>query len=538
MRFATRLLCISLCCAAAASADQVLIHAGRVLDVSTGRWSTDQGILVTGGRVQSIAPFAEARASTPSASLIDLHDLSVLPGLIDCHAHLLGNLKDFSIVGTLRMSSAQGVLWGVRNLREWLDHGFTTVRDAGEIDAAYGQFALREAVARGFIEGPRIFAAGSLVSLTGGHGDANVLAPDQHLDRPNLADTPEAVASVVRRDLKYGADWIKLMGTGGILDPFSDYTVQELSDEQLATAVAIAHRAGRRVMVHAEGTGGIKAAVRAGVDSIEHGTMLDEEGAALMERKGTWLVPTLYTFQFGAELGEKIGLEPVMLAKVRRIISAQGPAFRLALAHHLRIAFGLDNTPDLLPREFAALVRGGMTPIAAIQTATINAAELLGQKESLGSIAPGKFADLIAVRGDPAKDVAALENVVFVMKEGSTVKDARATPVATAKGGPAMILRIWHGFTKAKDAVEYDRLLRTEILPGIHRIEGYRGTWLLRRAAGDETEFVTITTWDSWEAIERFAGKGRTASVIHPAAAHLLTRHDERSEHFEGVWVP
>ncbi|HYZ87747.1 MAG TPA: amidohydrolase family protein [Myxococcales bacterium] len=153
--------------------------------MSTGRCSTDQGIVISGGRVQSVAPFAQLRASAPSAAVIDLHDLSVLPGLIDCHAHLLGNLKDFSIVGTLRMSSAQGVLWGARNLREWLDHGFTTVRDAGEIDAAYGQFALREAVARGFIEGPRIFAARSLVSLTGGHGDANVLAPDQ---RPRTAE--------------------------------------------------------------------------------------------------------------------------------------------------------------------------------------------------------------------------------------------------------------------------------------------------------------------------------------------------------------
>jgi imidazolonepropionase-like amidohydrolase len=413
----------------------VLIHAGRLLDVSTGRWSTDQGILVTGGRVQSIAPFAEARASAPSASVIDLHALSVLPGLIDCHAHLLGNLKDFSIVGTLRMSSAQGVLWGVRNLREWLDHGFTTVRDAGEIDAAYGQFALREAVARGFVEGPRIFAAGSLVSLTGGHGDANVLAPDQHLDRPNLADTPEQVASVVRRDLKYGADWIKLMGTGGILDPFSDYTVQELSDEQLATAVTVAHRAGRRVMVHAEGTAGIVAAAKAGVDSIEHGTMLDDEGAALMARKRIWLVPTLYTFQFGAELGEKIGLEPVMLAKVRRIIASQEPAFRRALAHHVRVAFGLDNTPDLLPREFDALVRGGMTRLQAIQAATVNAAELLGHESEIGSIAKGKYADLIAVPGDPTSDVSVLANVLWVMKEGVVVRDHRAVPRPSSSGG-------------------------------------------------------------------------------------------------------
>ena len=434
MRIATAfLLSVWSATAGVAAEKQTLVRAGRLLDVTSGTWSRDQGILVVGGHIQSVAPFAAARSAAPSATIVDLADSSVLPGFIDCHAHLLGNLKDFSPFAPLRMSSAEGVVWGVRNLREWLDHGFTAVRDAGEVDAAYGQFALRDGVARGFIEGPRIFAAGSFVSLTGGHGDANVLAADQRLDRPNLADTPDAVATVVRRDLKYGADWIKLMGTGGILDPFSDYTVQELSDEQLAMAVAVAHRAGRRVMVHAEGTTGIKAAARAGVDSIEHGTMLDEEGAALMQRKGIWLVPTLYAFQFGAEQGEKLGLEPVMLAKVRRIISAQAPAFRRALAHHVRIAFGLDNMPELLPREFEALVRGGMTPLQAIQAATVNAADLLGQKDALGTIEKGKYADLVAVNGDPTTDVSALARVIWVMKDGVIVRDFRQSAAAGAK---------------------------------------------------------------------------------------------------------
>ena len=528
---------LSLWAAAAAAEPRALVRAARVLDVQKGTWSADQGIVVSGGRIESVLPFAQARSGAPDAAIIDLGDLSVLPGFADCHAHLLGNLKDISAIGSLRMSSAQGAIWGVRNLKEWLDRGFTTVRDAGEIDGAYGQFALREGVARGFILGPRIYAAGSYVTVTGGHGDANQLAADQHLDRFNLADTPDAVATVVRRDLKYGADWIKLMGTGGIVDPFSDYTREELSDEQIARAVEVAHRAGRRVMVHAEGTGGIKAAVRAGVDSIEHGTMLDDEGAALMEKRGTWLVPTLYTFQYGAEQGEKLGLEPVMLAKVRRIISAQGPAFKRALAHHLRIVFGLDNSPDLLPREFAALVRGGMTPLQAIQAATINAQEMLGHADEAGSIAKGKVADLVAVRGDPTRDVSVLENVVFVMKEGAVVKDARAS-VPAPKGEHPMIMRVWHGWTKTKDAEEYNRLLRDEILPGIHHIKGYGGSWVLRRAAGDEVEFVTITTWDSWDAIEEFAGKGRTKSVIHPKAAHLLTRHDEQSVHFDAAWVP
>jgi imidazolonepropionase-like amidohydrolase len=285
---------------------------------------------------------------------------------------------------------------------------------------------LRDGIARGLVSGPRILAAGSCVSVTGGHGDANPLAADQPLPRrPNLADSPDEVATVVRRDLKYGADWIKLMATGGILDPFSDYTRQELSEEQMAKAVEVAHRAGRKVMAHAEGTVGIKAAVRAGVDSIEHGTMLDEEGAALMEQKGTWLVPTLYTFQHGAAWGEKEGLEPVMLQKVRTIISAQQPAFKRALDHHLHIAFGLDLNPKYLPREFQSLVAGGMTPLQAIQTATINAADLLGLTSDLGSIGKGKLADIIAVKGDPLADVKVFENVPFVMKAGVVMKDQR-----------------------------------------------------------------------------------------------------------------
>ncbi len=398
----------------------LVIRAGRVLDVHTGKYASDQAIVISGDRIESIGPYAPVAG----ARLIDLSSYTVLPAFADCHAHLLGNLTDYSATGALRMSSAEATIWGVHNLQGWLDHGFTTVRDAGEADLGYGQFALRDGVARGFITGPRIFAAGNFVSITGGHGDADALAPDQELARrPNLADTVDEVAMAVRRDLKYGADWIKLMGTGGILDPFSDYTRQELSDEQMAKAVEVAHRAGRKVMVHAEGTTGIKAAVRAGVDSIEHGTMLDEEGAALMQQRGTWLVPTLYTFQNGVE--ESGNMEPVMIQKSRDIISAQAPAFHRALDHHLHIAFGLDMDPKYLPREFESLVKGGMTPLQAIQTATIKAAELLGHGGDFGSIAPGRYADIVAVSGDPLADIKVLANVPFVMKTGVVVKDKR-----------------------------------------------------------------------------------------------------------------
>jgi len=264
--------------------------------------------------------------------------------------------------------------------------------------------------------------------VTGGHGDADVLAPDQALPRrPNLADTVDDISRAVRADIKYGADWIKLMATGGVLDPTSDYRVQELSEEQMARAVEVAHRAGKRVMAHAEGTAGIKAAVRAGVDSIEHGTVLDEEGAALMAERGTWLVPTLFTFQHGAETGTSHGADPASAAKEREILKLQQPAFALALKHHLKIAYGVDDDPEFVSREFGALVRGGMTPLAAIQAATIRAAELLERTNDIGEVVPGKFADIIAVEGDPLSDIATMEQVVFVMKGGVVIKSGART---------------------------------------------------------------------------------------------------------------
>jgi len=336
---------------------------------------------------------------------------------------ILGNLKDLSASGPLRMSSPQGALWGAHNLQSWLDHGFTTLRDAGESDLAYGQLALRDSIKMGLIQGPRMVSAGNYVSVTGGHGDADVLAPDQALPRrPNLTDDVDDISAAVRHDIKYGADWIKLIATGGISDPMSDFNVQELSEEQMRIAVEVAHRAHKLVMAHAEGADGIKAAVRAGVDSIEHGTLLDEEGATLMEKHGTWLVPTLSVIQRYAAIGNPSGLDPVALEKSRMILKYQSDAFHRAINHHIKIAFGLDDEPDFLPKEFPALVKGGLTRVEALQAATIHAADLLRMSDEIGSIEAGKFADIIAVSGDPTTDIGAMENVVFVMKDGEIIK--------------------------------------------------------------------------------------------------------------------
>jgi imidazolonepropionase-like amidohydrolase len=397
---------------------RTVIHAGRLLDVRTGNYRSDVYISLQDGKVLAVD-----RNPVLDVKVIDLSKYTVLPGLCDCHAHVLGDQKDWSPSAGLLMSSAQAALWGVRNLREWMVRGFTMLREAGESDPGYGQIALRDSVEKGLIPGPRMKVAGNFVSVTGGHGDADILSPDQALPRrTNLADTVDEVARTVRRDIKYGADWIKLMATGGVMDPLSDFNVQELSDEQMAEAVQVAHRAGKKVMAHAEGKAGIRAAVNAGVDSIEHGIVLDDEIAAAMVNKGTWLVPTLYTFEEGVELGASRGMTPVMLEKGRAALKLRRAGFDIAIRHGIRMVYGVDAEPEVAPKEFDALVRYGLKPLQAIQSATVNAAEMLGLSDQTGAIEPGKFADIIAVDGDPLQDIKTMERVRFVMKGGEVVR--------------------------------------------------------------------------------------------------------------------
>jgi len=398
---------------------RVAIKAGRLLDVRSGRVTPDVVILVEGDRIADVGSAAPA-----GVPVIDLSGLTVLPGLIDAHDHILGNPKDWSSTSWLRASAPEAAIWGVRNVQVLLDHGFTGVRDACEaVGAEYGQVALRNGIQKGLVRGPRIAAAGTCISLTGGHGDEDVLAPGQALPRqPNIADTVDQVGVAARRDIKYGADWIKLMATGGVMDPISDFRVQEFSEEQMARAVEVAHRAGKLVMAHAEGTEGIKAAVRAGVDSIEHGTVLDDEGAELMAKRGTWLVPTLYTFQRSPGVAASLGADPVSVGKMKAILPMQKAGFEAALRHNVKIAYGLDDDPDYVSKEFDALVRGGMSRLGAIQAATINGAELLGWAKDLGAVEAGKLADIVAVQGDPLADITVMERVVFVMKGGEVVK--------------------------------------------------------------------------------------------------------------------
>lgn len=400
-----------------------LIKAGRLFDARTGQMLSNQAILVEGDRIKEVGSAAAVAPHAANARVIDLSSSTVLPGLIDAHNHVLGNPKDLSPIAGLRMSSAQATLWGVRNLRIWLDKGFTTLRDACESDRYYGQIALRNSIQQRLIQGPRMIVAGQCLSLTGGHGDSDQLAVDEELPRrPNIADTVDEVATAARRDIKYGADWIKLMATGGVMDTLSDFRVQELSEAQMAKAVEVAHRANKKVMAHAHGTEGIKAAVRAGVDSIEHGSLLDDEGAQLMVQKGTWLVPTIDVELRTLEMGASFGVEPVMMAKEKEVVRLKRAGFEKALKYHVKIAFGVDDDPDYLTREFDAMVAWGMKPVEALQAATISASQLLGIADQVGTIEPGKAADIVAVNGDPLTDIKAINNVVLVMKAGEVVR--------------------------------------------------------------------------------------------------------------------
>ena len=404
----------------------ILIKAGHLFESHSGRMLTNQGVLIEKDRIKEVGDFASVQAHASGARVVDLASATVLPGLIDAHNHVLGNPKNLSPIADLRMTSAQAALWGTHNLKIFLDHGVTTLREACESDPYYGQIALRDSVNQGLIAGPRMVVAGSCISLTGGHGDADQLAADQSLPlRPNIADTVDDIARVVRRDIKYGADWIKLMGTGGVMDTLSDFRVQELSQEQMAKAVEVAHRAHKKVMVHAHGTDGIKAAVRAGVDSIEHGSLLDDEGAELMAQKGTWLVPTIDVELRTLEMGPQLGVEPVMMAKEAQVVKLKRAGFEKALQHHVKLAFGTDDDPDYLGREFDALVAWGLKPVEALQAATVNASQLLGMGDQIGSLETGKFADVVAVSGDPTADIKAINHVVFVMKGGEVIKEQR-----------------------------------------------------------------------------------------------------------------
>ncbi len=393
----------------------VVVRAARMLDVRAGRIVNDAIVVVQGDRIVQVGGTPPA-----GASVIDLGQATLLPGLIDAHVHLTGEIRPGFELGPVRETAADAALHGVVNARKTLLAGFTTVRNVGAPD--FTDIALMHAIDRGDIDGPRIIPAGHAIGITGGHCDVTGFAPGVVVQDPlhGVADGVEQVVKAVREQVKYGAKVIKICATAGVLSFDATVGAQQLSEEEMRAIVEEATRHGLKVAAHAHGTEGIKAAIRAGVTSIEHGSMLDDEAIAMMKQRGTWLVPTRAL----ADLIDRNALPPPIRAKADYVMPLADASFRKAVAAGVKIAFGTDAA--VLPhgmnaKEFAVYVRSGMSPIDAIRTATINGAELLGTPDR-GEIAPGKLADLIAVPGDPLADITVLERVSAVIKGGRRVK--------------------------------------------------------------------------------------------------------------------
>ncbi len=411
------------CLIVQAQAPALVVKAGRILDVRTGQYRTQQTILVEGGRILAVGSAQEMEAKLPiGARVIDLGNQTVLPGLIDCHTHLTFSPNLIGPAG-LHMSVPREALLGARNARVTLEAGFTTVRNLAA--HGYADVALRDAINSGDVPGPRVVASGPALSITGGHFDQNFLAPQFHATSDGVADGVAGVTLKVRENIKFGADVIKFMATGGVLSEGDDPRLEQYSPEEMRAIVETAHGLGRKVAAHAHGALGIRNAVLAGVDSIEHGTYIDEECIRLMKERGTYLVPTLYLLEWFPEHASQLGMTPGVLEKARVVMGLAGKNIGAAMRSGVKIAFGTDAAVyphGLNAHEFAAMTRLGLTPLQAIQAATINAADLLGWTDRVGTLEAGKFADLIAVDGDPLADVTVLERVAFVMKDGQVVK--------------------------------------------------------------------------------------------------------------------
>lgn len=407
--------------------DPIAVRPERLLDVVSGDLLTDRVVLVEGDRISAVVA---AHAVPADVRVLDLPDLTLLPGLVDCHAHLVGEVDSgHGYTEMLTRTGAQEAVTGVRNARDTLHAGFTSVRDVGNY-RAFVDVALRDGINAGWTPGPRMMVAGAFVGCRGGGGDISGLAPDaeEHIPaelRVGVVDTVDDVTRVVRRILYGGADLIKLIATGAVMSDSTDPGVPELSEAQIRAAVEEASIHGAQVAAHAHGAEGVKRAVRAGVHSIEHGSLMDDEGVALMAEAGTWLVADIYGGDYIAAYGREHGWKPDVLRKNDETTLTQRAAFEKCVAAGVRIAYGTDSgiyPHGLNARQFAYHVRHGQTPVEAIRSATLHAADLMGWSDRIGRIEPGLYADLVAVPGDPTHDVSVLEDVRFVMKGGGVVR--------------------------------------------------------------------------------------------------------------------
>jgi imidazolonepropionase-like amidohydrolase len=384
-------------------------------------------ILVAGDRIAGVQA---GLATPPGARVIDLRTATVLPGFIDAHTHITGEGTGNAIVRAVTQTPLDDAVRSTVYARRTIEAGFTTIRNVGADGGA--DVALKRAIDAGVVPGPRIWTARTTISITGGHGDQGGLRPDLWVAptwMDGIVDSADEARKAVRYQHKYGADLIKITATGGVLSIGDSGDAQQFTDAELAAIVESAHLLGMKVAAHAHGKQGIESAIRAGVDSIEHGTYSDDATFRLFKEKGTYLVPTILAGKTVAELASVPGhFHPTVQEKARRIGPLIQGMFGRAYKAGVKIAFGTDSgvsTHGENAREFVYMVEAGMPPMEAILSATRNGADLVGAADRIGSIQAGRFADVIAVAGDPLKDVSELRRVIFVMKGGQVVKESR-----------------------------------------------------------------------------------------------------------------
>ncbi len=405
------------------------VKAGHLFDGTSDKLRDNVVLVVEGERLSRVGAAGEI-AIPAGAKVVDLSKQWVLPGLIDCHTHLEVRADQYDPINEVKFTPFQGGFNGVVNAKKTLLAGFTGVRDVGS--QPFFAVDLRRAIDLGYVPGPRMVASGPGISITGGHGDLNGLAPGvENMMYPEkngyaIANGPEEVRRVVREQIKYGVDVIKILATGGVLSQGDKPGAEQFTYEELKMAADEAHHAGRKIAAHAHGTQGIKDAVRAGIDSIEHGSLLDAEGIEMMKAHGTFLVADIYDDDYILGKAGEFGLPKEMIDKERTVGKLQRENFAKAVAAGVKIAFGTDA--GVYPhgdnaKQFYYMVKFGMTPAGAIRAATSSAAELIDRAKDEGTVEAGKFADVIAVKANPLDDVQVLEHVGFVMKGGEVYKD-------------------------------------------------------------------------------------------------------------------
>lgn len=420
MRRLKLLLALGLLLPTPALAETVYVQAGRLIDVRAGKVLTNQCVTIVGDRIKAVAT---CRKAPKGATVIDWRRYTVLPGLIDLHTHLSDVAQSGDVAGPLKASLNETLAIGAKHAETTLKAGFTTVRDVGTY-RGLSDVILRDRINEGQIIGPRMFVAGAYLTIPGGGGELNGVMENDKLPadmRLGVVRTPEEAKARANFLFDNGVDFLKLIATGAVLAIGTEPGEPELTEAQMRAAITVAKSRGSYATAHAHGAEGIKAAIRAGARSIEHASLIDEAGLKLAKAKGVWLVMDIFNGDYIEEVGTKEKWPAEYLRKNRETTDLQREGFRKAVAMGVRLAFGSDSGvyPHAInARQFAYMVRYGMTPIQAIQSATIEPARLMGKTKDLGSIAPGRFADMIALEGDPLLDIRRLEQVTSVIKAG------------------------------------------------------------------------------------------------------------------------